>query len=328
MRSERDFIRRLQQAATRKRDDIQLDLGDDAAIVTPPPGRHLVVMSDALVEDVHFRRRYVPAEAIGHKALAASLSDCAAMGATPRYCLASLAIPPDAHALAERIIAGLLALADRTQVALVGGDTTASPGGLFIDVALIGDIAPACAVTRAGARPDDFVFVSGTLGAAAAALRAFERKLPPDPAAQARFLFPEPRLKLGQALAKRQLASAMMDISDGLSTDIARLCEASRVGAALEAEAIPIAPAAAAIAGSPEAALHLALDGGEDYELLFTVAPKQVPAVLELREQLAGEGVQLACIGRVTEGAAVMLRLAGATRPLQPGGYDHFMRSP
>ncbi len=324
MRSERDFIRRLQQAATRKRDDIQLGLGDDAAIVTPRPGRRLVVMSDALVEDIHFRRRYVPAEAIGHKALAANLSDCAAMGATPRFCLLSLAVPPDARALAEGIVAGLLALADRTQVALVGGDTVASPRGLFIDVTLIGDVAPAGAVTRAGARVGDFVFVSGTLGAAAAALRAFEQGLPPDAAARARFLFPEPRLGLGQCLAERRLATAMLDLSDGLSLDLARLCEASRVGAALEAEALPIAPAATAIAASREAALRLALDGGEDYELLFTVAPRQLSAALELRAQVAEEGLRLACIGRIVEGTGVTLRVAGEARPLRAAGYDHF----
>lgn len=309
------------------RDDVRLGVGDDAALLTPPPDRHLVAMSDALVEDVHFRRRYVPAEAIGHKALAANLSDCAAMGATPRYCLASLAIPPDAHDLAEGVLAGLLALADRTQTALVGGDTTASPSGLFIDVTLIGDVAPGCAVTRAGARPDDYLFVSGRLGAAAAALYALERGLaPPDAAAQARFLFPEPRLTLGRRLAERGLATAMIDLSDGLSLDLARLCEASRVGAALEADAMPIAPAAFAVAGAPDGALQLALNGGEDYELLFTVAPRCVPAVLDLREQFAEEGVALTCIGRITEGTAVTLRLAGETRPLPPGGYDHFVR--
>ncbi|MCS7078889.1 MAG: thiamine-phosphate kinase [Chloracidobacterium sp.] len=327
MRSERDFVRWLQQRAAQTRSDILLGIGDDAAILTPPPNRQLVVMSDALVEDVHFRRRYVPAEAVGHKALAANLSDCAAMGATPRCCLLSLAIPSDAHAFAEGVVNGLLALADRTQVALVGGDTIASPHGLFIAVTLIGDVAPACAVTRAGARPDDYLFVSGTLGAAAAAFRALEQGLtPPDAAARARFLFPEARLKLGRYLAERQLATAMIDLSDGLSVDLIRLCEASRVGAVLEAEALPVAPAAVAVAGDADGARQLALDGGEDYELLFTVAPRQVPAVLDLRKALAAEGLLLTCIGRITEGPTVALRLADELRPLRAGGYDHFVQ--
>ncbi len=327
MRSERDLLRWLQRHVTPARPDIRLGIGDDAAVLIPPPNRQLVVMSDALVEDIHFRRRYVPAEAMGHKALAVNLSDCAAMGATPRFCLLSLAVPPDARALAEGIVAGLLALADRTQVALVGGDTTASPQGLFIDVTLIGDVATDGVVTRAGAHPGDHIFVSGWLGAAAAALQALERQLPPpDATAQMRFLFPEPRLKLGQRLAERQLATAMIDLSDGLSLDLARLCEASGVGAILEAEALPIAPAAFAIAGEPNGARHLALDGGEDYELLFTVSPEQLPAVFEVREQLAEEGIPLTGIGRITETTTVMLRHHGALRPLQAGGYDHFTR--
>jgi len=325
MSSERDFLRRLQSMARRRCPDLQIGIGDDAALITPRPGRQLVVMSDALVEDIHFRRRYVPAAAIGHKALAVNLSDCAAMGATPRFCLLSLALPPSAQPLAEDIIQGLLALADRAQVSLVGGDTTSSPQSIFVDVCLIGDIAPDCAVTRAGARPGDCLFVSGNLGAAAAALQALEQEIaPPDAASEARFLFPEPRLELGQYLAAHGLATAMLDISDGLSLDLARLCEASQVGAILEAEALPIAPAAVAITSDQAAARQLALDGGEDYELLFTVSPQQAATVAALSGAAIVGGVTLTCIGRITAGRDITLRVDGTIYPLPARGYDHF----
>lgn len=282
-------------------------------------------MSDALVEDVHFRRQYVPAAAIGHKALAVNLSDCAAMGATPRFCLLSLALPPAAQPLAEAIVGGLLTLADRAQVVLIGGDTTASRQHIFVDVSLLGDIAPGCAVTRSGARPDDYLFVSGTLGAAAAAFQAFEQgSTPPDAASQARFLFPEPRLELGQYLATHHLATAMLDVSDGLSLDLARLCEASRVGAVLDAEALPVAPAVKAVTTNQSAAWRLALDGGEDYELLFTVSPQDVATVTALSGMAAIGGVGLTCIGRITASRDLVLSLNGESRPLPIGGYDHF----
>jgi len=327
MPSERDFLRHLQSVARRGCPDLQIGIGDDAALITPRPGRHLVVMSDALVEDVHFRRRYVPAAAIGHKALAVNLSDCAAMGATPRFCLLSLALPPSAQPLAEDIVHGLLALADRVQVSLVGGDTTASPQSIFVDVCLMGDMAPGCAVTRAGARPGDCLFVSGNLGAAAAALQALEQgTAPPDAASEARFLFPEPRLELGQHLAAHGLATAMLDISDGLSLDLARLCEASQVGAILEAEALPVAPAAVAITSDQAAARQLALDGGEDYELLFTVSPRQAATVAALSGTAAVGGITLTCIGRITAGRDITLHMDGKLHPLPARGYDHFVR--
>ncbi|MFQ3590948.1 MAG: thiamine-phosphate kinase [Chloracidobacterium sp.] len=325
MHSERDFIRQIQQQARRARPDIQLGIGDDAAVLIPADGRHLVAMSDALVEDVHFRRRYVPAEAIGHKALAVNLSDCAAMGATPRFGLVSLALPPDAQFMAEGILAGLLALADQVNVALVGGDTSASRHGLFIDVCLIGDVPPGRAVRRSGARAGDVVFVSGSLGAAAAALQAFERQRPlPDPDARNRLLFPEPRLALGQYLAEQRLATAMLDLSDGLSVDLARLCEASRVGVSLDALALPIATAAYTVADHPEAARQLALDGGEDYELLFTVPPERADTVAALSEAPAVGGVRLTRIGNITQDLELKLCFAGETQPLPIRGYDHF----
>ncbi len=327
MPSERDFLCRLQSIARRGAPDLQIGIGDDAALITPRPGRHLVIMSDALVEDVHFRRRYVPAAAIGHKALAVNLSDCAAMGATPRFCLLSLALPPAAQPLAEDIVQGLLALADRVQVRLVGGDTTSSPQSMFVDVCLMGDIAPGRAVTRAGARPGDYLFVSGTLGAAAAALQALEQgTAPPDAASEARFLFPEPRLELGQHLAAHGLATAMLDISDGLSLDLSRLCEASQVGAVLEADALPIAPAAVAMTPDQTAARRLVLDGGEDYELLFTVSPQHAATVAALSGMAAVGGVTLTCIGRITSGRDITLHLDGEIRPLPARGYDHFVR--
>ncbi|MGQ9897474.1 MAG: thiamine-phosphate kinase [Acidobacteriota bacterium] len=327
MPSERDFLHHLRLTAQRRCPELQIGIGDDAALITARPGRHLVVMSDALVEDVHFRRRYVPAAAIGHKALAVNLSDCAAMGATPRFCLLSFALPPSAQPLGNDIVQGLLSLADRTQVILVGGDTTTSPQSIFVDVCLIGDIAPGCTITRAGAQPDDALFISGTIGAAAAALQAFEQgATPPDVASQTRFLFPEPRLELGQYLATHHLATAMLDVSDGLSLDLARLCEASRVGAVLEAAALPIAPAA--VAGTPDqaAARRLALEGGEDYELLFTVPPQHMAAVAALSGAAAIGGVTLTHIGRITDDNKLLLHLNGETQPLPLCGYDHFAR--
>ena len=300
-------------------------IGDDAAVVEPERNRLEVLSVDALVEGVHFDRAFTPPSAIGHRALAVNLSDLAAMGAAPRLCLLSLALPPDwSIDEFDGMIGGLTALAARHGVHVAGGNLTRSPGPLLIDVTVSGTVKRRQALTRAGARPGDELFVTGALGAATAGLQMLEADSRADPTGPCvrRFLYPEPRVQTGKLLGRNRAASACVDLSDGLADGVHRIAERSGVGAVIDSAAVPVDPAARAWLESltPDVAMA-ALTGGDDYELLFTVRPRtrgRLKAVMRSAE------VPVTRIGVCTADRGVILRSGGlADRPM-PGGYTHF----
>ena len=279
-----------------------------------------LVTTDFTLEGIHFRREWHPAESVGHRCLARGLSDIAAMGGEPVAAFLSLALPRDLpQSWVGRFARSLISLAERYGVTLAGGDTAESPNGILADIVVVGTVPKGKAVLRSGARPGDRIYVSGELGGSAAAvvqMRAKpKRKL--NPREYPRHFFPEPRIELGRILREKGLVSAMIDISDGLSTDLAHICEESGVGAEVQAEAVPRASV-----GKParEVDLQFALHGGEDYELLFTVARgKRVPS------QIAG--VPITHIGQVTRGRKIFLRNRGGVGyELQPRGWEHFRK--
>jgi thiamine-monophosphate kinase len=316
------YFRAPALAECARRGDVPLGIGDDAAVLDVPAGRQLVAALDALVEGRHFPRG-APARSIGHRALAANLSDLAAMGATPAWFLLSLTMPAvDEEFLAE-FAAGMLALAGRHGVALVGGDTTGGP--LLVAVQALGTIAPGAVMTRAGARAGDLVYVSGTPGDAAAGL-----SLLLDAAAGAgldqshrselirRFEYPEPRVDLGQALVG--LATACVDVSDGLAADAARLAQASGCAVRMDADCLPLSPALRAFAGDA-GALRLALTGGEDFELCFTLAPEREA---ELAARLDIVKCRATRIGTMVAGTGIEVHQQGRALDLDLRGFDHF----
>jgi thiamine-monophosphate kinase len=302
--SERKLIERIRRKFGSPRGGrVVLGIGDDCAIFRPDAREDLLLTTDLLIEDVHFRRGTHRAEDAGWKALARGLSDIAAMGGRPHLFLLSLGLPEWADMRwVNAFYRGLLLLAGRAGVTLAGGDLARSRA-LACDIVVCGSAPRGKALRRDGARVGDAIYVSGRLGGSALALAHAPK---PRTAAWRRHLRPEPRLALGRFLRECLKATAAMDLSDGLSIDLARLCEASQVSAAITAPP-----------RFPGASLEQTLHGGEDYELLFTVRPStRVPA--------AFEGLPLTRIGFIRSGAAGCVLLDGA--PLEPLGYDHFRR--
>jgi thiamine-monophosphate kinase len=315
---------------------ITLGMGDDCAILRPPPGSEVLVTTDLTLEGRHFRRDSHPPESVGHRCLARGLSDLAAMGGTPLAAFLSLALPeamlantPGRDWIA-RFFSGLRSLGEMHRVPLAGGDTSESPGGknalVLADIVLVGAVPKGEALRRAGGAAGDALYVTGHLGGAATELSAILRRqrriLKLTTTEGHPHLFPEPRLDAGEALLRRGLATACIDVSDGLSTDLAHLCRASGVGAEIEQAALPIHPLARELGET--AALQAALHGGEDYELLFTT-PASVPMPLSLA------GVPITRIGSLTRrrsGRPMMTLLApdGGREELQPGGWEHFAK--
>ena len=311
-----DLIERYFRRASPRR-DVLLGVGDDAALLEVPPGRALVAATDTLVEGRHFLPA-APPRSIGHQALAVNLSDLAAMGAEPAWALLSLSLPePDERWLAG-FADGFFALADASGVALVGGDTVRGP--LVVTVEVLGFVEPARALTRSGARPGDALYVSGSLGDSAAGLATLLRggacAASDDPLVR-RHLFAQPRLALGQALAG--IATAGMDVSDGLLGDLHKLCAASGVGATLDLDSLPLSEALVS-RHSPEECEKFAVHGGDDYELLFTLpADRPFPG-----ESASGELPRLTRIGRITAGRGVRCTRGGTEVAVSSTGYDHF----
>jgi len=296
--NELELIRRIAARAPGR--GLALGIGDDCAIYRPR-GEDLLFTTDMMIEDVHFRRETHPAEAVGWKTLARGLSDIAAMGGTPRFCLLSLALAPwSDERWIERFYTGLLRLARKYGVALAGGEL-AHAERVACDIVVCGSVPRGKALRRDGARPGDHIYVSGRLGGSALGLASGAG------AAWKKHLKPEPRIALGHFVREKLCATACMDLSDGLSLDLYRLCLASGVAAQLDGP-IPTFRGA-----TPEQAL----DGGEDYELLFTVRPRtQVPRSFD--------GLPLKRIGTIRKGRPGLVEIEG--RPLPPRGYDHFRR--
>jgi thiamine-monophosphate kinase len=318
---ERALIERIRQRLPPTPPFVIVGIGDDAAVVEPERNLLEVLTTDCQVEGVHFDQTFVGAADIGHKALAVNLSDLAAMGAAPRVALLSLVLPPVFPVSSvEALVDGMAALAARARISIVGGNIARSPGPLVVDVTAAGSVHSRRVLTRGGARAGDDLYVTGTLGGAAAGLRMLSAFAPSalrrDELATngcvVRYLRPEPRTRFGLMLGRNRAARACIDLSDGLADGIRQIAGASGLGAIVEADALPLAE------GST---LHDALGGGEDYELLFAVSPRMRSRLKNAR-RLSGD-LAVTRIGHLTSDRAVLLSRSGSTETL-PAGFEHF----
>lgn len=366
--NEHEFIRRLREATRLRSSSARViaGIGDDAAVIDQVTGRNTVISTDLLIEDVDFRLESTIPQLLGHKALAVSLSDIAAMGARPMWSLLSIGLP---HAVwhsnfKDAFIEGYFALADHYGVRLIGGDISRAPDKIVIDSIVIGEVSSGRAITRSGAHPGDQIYVTGTLGSAAAGHRLLDlgarigakgltslpRALATAPASKRaratkaksaragtltgpeakaieyllkRQLRPNPRVGWGLVLGDEQLASSMIDTSDGLSSDLNHLCSESRAGALIQTADLPIDKNVVKICGRRALdPLLLALNGGEDFELLFTVAPENIA---RLPKQV--DGTAITHIGEInSKMGKVCVAEKNRVWDLKPGGFDHFGR--
>ncbi|MGH9492296.1 MAG: thiamine-phosphate kinase [Terriglobales bacterium] len=312
--SEKDLIRLVRVRAARRSAAVLTGIGDDCARLAPKPGYETLVTTDFSLEGVHFRREWHSAESVGHRCLARGLSDIAAMGGEPLAAFLSLALP---EKLPRRwvvgFLRGFLTLARKFGVTLAGGDTAESPQGILGDIVVVGRVPAGRAVLRSGARPGDGIYVTGELGGSAAVLHQLrETGASPKGKLHAAHFFPVPRVAAGCAVRQERLASAMIDVSDGLSTDLSHICEESGVGALVNEHSIPrpVLPGASS--------LHFALHGGDDYELLFTA-----PGSARVPGKLAG--VRVTRIGEIVKAKGMwLLDSHGQRQPLLARGWQHF----
>ncbi|HEX8889472.1 MAG TPA: thiamine-phosphate kinase [Pyrinomonadaceae bacterium] len=343
-KSEFDFIERIRQRAFHQiknsalipqPSSLSLGIGDDAAVIRERSGHDTVITADLLVEEIDFRLKTTTPWLLGHKALAVSLSDIAAMGARPRFALLSIGVPNAIwnSGFVDELYEGFFALAETYQVALIGGDVSRTPERIVIDSIVIGETVTGRAVRRSGARPGEHIFVTGALGGAAAGLRLLTRgarlrkKTPSSTYDQVveqlilRQLRPEPRVPWGALLGEEHLATAMIDLSDGLSSDLSHLCRESHMGATIDASRLPIDSNVESLCGRRALdPLLLALHGGEDFELLFTVRPRDLK-----RLPRALGGVPVTYIGDVTDDTEQILVTEGSrVWRLEPAGFMHF----
>jgi thiamine-monophosphate kinase len=326
--SEEDIIRLVQSLAGESSDELFVGIGDDAAVLNLG-GSTFCVTTDLLVEGVHFDLNYTTPHELGIKAMAANLSDLAAMGAQPRWGFISLGLPANpTRRLVESLFGGVMEMCHQYDMTLAGGDTVRAPQ-LLINICLIGAAETKAPMLRSGARPGDAVCVTGALGSAAAGLAWLASGGAKDDGeaawAVAAHLRPEPRLAVGRALAQSGRVHAMMDISDGLASDLARLCAASQMGAEVEEKLIPLhdqAPALAARLGAD--AMQWALTGGEDFELLITCLPGDVEILGALVDD-SQPGLGLKRVGKITKSRGVSLQLLdGSEKEITLTGFDHF----
>jgi thiamine-monophosphate kinase len=317
-------IRRMANPSIRGRNGrpnraVLTGMGDDCAVLRPLAGRDSLVTTDFTLEGIHFRRDWHPPESVGHRCLARGLSDIAAMGGEPVAVFLSLALPRDLRqAWVDRFARSLISLADMHGAPVAGGDTAESPDGILADIIVVGSVPKGKAILRSGAKAGDRIYVSGELGGSAAAvvrMRSGGGKVKPRD--YVRHFYPEPRIDLGRVLREKNLASAMIDTSDGLSTDLAHICEESGVGAEIDSSLIPRAHV-----GKParEVDLDLASHGGEDYELLFTASQeKRIPRHIA--------GVDITQIGRITRTRGIFVRNSkGVGYEMHPRGWEHFRK--
>ena len=326
---EHALIARLRARAGAPPPHVTLGIGDDAATIAPARGEDVVLTTDSLVEDVHFRRGRTPAAAIGYKALAVNLSDLAAMGAMPRASLLSLALPRDLPiADFDALVDGFCALATEAGAPLAGGNITRSPGPLVVDVTAVGSVRPRRVLTRSAGRPGDELYVTNHLGAAATGFAIVERGLDRHgldeafAACVARFERPEPRVRCGVLAARSRSVRTAIDVSDGLADAVRQLADASGTGAVIEAAQIPVHPGA--IAWSLQEGrdpIGDALAGGEDYELLFAVSPRRRRGFLTGARRWTG--VAVTRVGSLEAASGVWLERDGRREPLG-AGFVHF----
>ena len=315
---EKALIARIRRSAGRRL-GVVTGIGDDCAVLRIPPAHEALVTTDFTIEGIHFRREWHPPGVVGRRCLARGLSDIAAMGGKPVAAFLSLGLPRRLpQAWVDGLMKGLLGMAEEFGIALAGGDIAESPGGVLADIVVVGSVPKGGAVLRSGAKPGDRIYVTGELGGAAAVLAELFAGRKVAPRNDSLPFAPVPRIRVGQFLGERRLASAMIDLSDGLSTDLAHLCEESGVGAEIVEDAIPRARI-----GRKQTPVQLrhALHGGEDYELLFTATrEKRVPSRIL--------GVPVTRIGEVTRQKRVVLVSEAKGRfDLRPQGWEHFAKS-
>ncbi|MEO6213704.1 MAG: thiamine-phosphate kinase [Vicinamibacterales bacterium] len=325
---ERAIIEHIRKRLPVTPPSIVVAVGDDAAVVAPERGALQVLTTDALVEGVHFDRRFSSLPDVGYKAIAVNLSDVAAMGGTPSLVLLSLMLP-DGTSLddLDGLLDGVLDMSARARVTVAGGNVTRSPAGLIVDVTAAGYVRPRRILRRGGGRPGDALYVTGTIGGAAAGLEWLREhaSAPLDPlmaTAVGRHRRPEPRLRIGAVLGRARVASACMDLSDGLADAVRQIAEASGTGAVIDAAALPIdAGARAWFLTRGCDPVQAALSGGDDYELLFTL-PHRTARRLRSVERVS-RGVQLTRIGELTVEPALLVLRDGVPESL-PRGFAHF----
>lgn len=324
MTGEHALLARILARLPRPSPAVLVGPGDDAAVMAGSRNARLVVTTDAVVEGVHFSRAYSTPADIGHRALAVNLSDLAAMAATPRWALLSLILPASLRESdVEEIAGGLAGLAGRHGVSVIGGNITRTDGPLVVNVTAGGEVAPRKWLLRSGANAGDEVWLSGSIGAAAAGLEMLRVGHAPDPGCVARHLRPEPRLRLGIAMGRSRAATAAMDLSDGLADALDQVATASGVGVTVEAALLPIDPQArewwAARDADPVSA---ALAGGDDYELLFAVPRRRAAALRAVTRRVAQP--PLTKIGEFTKDPRERVVLRAGKRDTLPKGFEHF----
>lgn len=323
MKSEFGFIEQIRRRSASSK------IGDDCAVITKDFKTDLVITTDLLVEDIDFRLNWTKPEFIGHKALAVSLSDVAAMGAKPVWSMLSIGIPGKIWRtdFVEKFYDGYFRLAEEFDVELIGGDVSKTPDKIVIDSIVAGEVKKNKAILRSGAKAGDLIFVTGELGGAAAGLKMLEDGIifdSSDKAGQKNLLLkqlqPFPLVAEGKFLSENDLATAMIDLSDGLSSDLAHLCRESKVGAKVFAEKIPVYKNIHFAAQNLEMKLDFALNGGEDFELLFTVNPKK-----KIKYENELKNRRFHCIGEITANVEIIeLISTNKTMILQPKGFCHF----
>jgi len=331
---EHGLIRRIQNRFRVEDRSVILGIGDDAAVISPPPGKFLLLSTDTLREGVHFRRKYSTFYDIGWKAVAVSISDIAAMGGTPRHLLLSVAMPQKTSVRGlDQLFKGVEDITARYGVSLIGGNVSRSRGGLTVDTTLIGELIKGEEVLRSGASVSDLIYVTGTVGNSAiglSILESFYDTLPKSPSPGIKsfilnHLRPEPRVREGVTLGTRRLATAMIDISDGLLADLWHICEQSHVGACIYSNLIPLPKVPAGVARKVDKdPLSYALYGGEDYELIFTVKRKDKK---RLEGVCAQEKIDITLIGEILpkEKGIRLVGKDGQERVVEVRGFDHFM---
>lgn len=316
MKKEFEFINQIRQKFSLEK------IGDDCAVFPKNKTHDSLITSDLLVEDIDFRRIWMIPESLGHKALAVSLSDIAAMGGKPIYSMLSIGIPNDVWQtnFIDEFYEGYFKLASKFGVELIGGDVSKTPDKIVIDSTVIGEVKRDKAILRSGAKVGDLIFVTGKLGGASAGLELLEKGIKLEIANDwqnkliSRQLIPSPQILVSQQISK--FATSMIDISDGISSDLRHICEASKVGAKIYSDKIPTQNEISNLTGNFFEELKFALNGGEDFELLFTVSPKK---------KFTKKLYSLFCIGEVTANTGI-IELISETKStiLQPNGFQHF----
>lgn len=322
MKKEFEFIKWLRGQEINPSSNLIAGIGDDAAIFSSQSSKETLISTDLLAEDIHFKLDFIPPNLLGHKSLAVNLSDIAAMGGQANFFLLSIARPKSlADDFLTELLSGMLALAQISNVTLIGGDTSASADKLFLNITIVGECKLGKSIKRSQAKVGDEIYITGQIGASALGLELLRQGkrithnnlTQRETLALLAHLKPEPRLDFGKALSLANIANSMIDISDGLSSDLGHICEESSVGANIDLSLLPIFPGAS---------IEQALNGGEDYELLFTVSPDNVDKLKETSKSFPK--LLVSKIGIITSNLERLLIEGERITPLLAKGYDHF----